>query len=329
MRRLRWLSTSPSMSRLVILMALAMALAFALPDTTEATTFDEVKKLTASDGQVGDDFGVSVAVSGDIAVVGANLEDAAGSDAGAAYVFQRNEGGADNWGELKKLTASDAEAYDYFGYSVAVSGETAVVGAWVEDSGGSFAGAAYVFQRNEGGVDNWGEVKKLTASDAEASDQFGASVAVDGDTAVVGAIGEGAGGSFAVAAYVFQRDDGGADNWGEVKKLTASNAEAEDFFGASVAVSGATTVVGAVGEDAGASFAGAVYVYQRDEGGAGNWGEVTKVTGGSRGNDGFGRVVAVDGDTVVAGATSRGRAPYHGAAYLFDLGPNRRLRLLR
>ena len=246
-----------SVSKLVILVGLAMALAFALPDTTEATAFNEVKKITASDAQVADDFGVSVAVSGDTAVVGANLEDAAGTDAGAAYVFQRNEGGAGSWGELKKLTASDAEAYDYFGYSVAVSGDTAVVGAWVEDSGGSFAGAAYVFQRNEGGVDNWGEVKKLTASDAEASDQFGASVAVNGDTAVVGAIGEGAGGIFAGAAYVFQRDDGGADNWGEVKKLTASNAEAADFFGASVAVSGDTAVVGAFGEDAGASFAGA------------------------------------------------------------------------
>ncbi len=308
------------MSRLVILVGLAMALALALPDTTEATAFNEVKKLIASDAQVGDDFGVSVAVSGDIAVVGANLEDAPGSDAGAAYVFQRNEGGAGNWGQLKKLTASDAEAYDYFGYSVAVSGDTAVVGAWVEDSGGSFAGAAYVFQRNEGGVDNWGEVKKLTASDAEASDQFGASVAVNGDTAVVGAIGEGAGGIFAGAAYVFQRDDGGADNWGEVKKLTVSDAEAADFFGASVAVSGDTAVVGAVGEDAGASFAGAAYVYQRNEGGAGNWGEVKKLLASDAGvDDWFGWSVAVSGDTAVVGARFEDAGGSDaGAAYVFQ-----------
>ena len=84
-------------------------------------------------------------ISGDTAVVGARFEDAEGSDAGAAYVFQRDQGGADNWGEVKKLTASDAEADDFFGLSVAVSGDTAVMGAHFGDAGGSHAGAAYVF----------------------------------------------------------------------------------------------------------------------------------------------------------------------------------------
>ncbi|MCH7811779.1 MAG: FG-GAP repeat protein, partial [Chloroflexi bacterium] len=92
--------------------------------------------------------------------------------------------------EVKKLTASDAQAGDQFGWSVAVSGETIVVGALGEDAGGTSAGAAYVFQRDQGGAGNWGEVTKLTASDAQAGDKFGWSVAVSGDTAVVGAVGE-------------------------------------------------------------------------------------------------------------------------------------------
>ncbi len=93
-----------------------------------------------------------MAVSGDTAVVGAIGEDAGGSGAGAAYVFQRDQGGADTWGEVKKLTASDAQAADSFGWRVAVGGDTAVVGAHGEDAGGSAAGAAYVFERNEGGA---------------------------------------------------------------------------------------------------------------------------------------------------------------------------------
>ncbi len=222
---------------------------------------DKARKLLASDIEADDRFGFSVAISGDFAVVGAQLEDAGGSAAGAAYVLQRNEGGAENWGEVKKLTASDAQAGDQFGYSVAVSGDTVVVGANDEDSAGSGTGAAYVFRRNHGGADNWGEVKKLIASDAQGGDNFGWSVTVSGDTVVVGAYVEDAGGSAAGAAYVFQRNQGGTDNWGEVKKLTASDAETGDLFGISVAVSGDTIVVGAWVEDAGGSDAGAAYVF--------------------------------------------------------------------
>ena len=105
----------------------------------------EVKKLLASDSEAGDNFGWSVAMSGDTAIVGARREDAGGSQAGAAYVLQRDEGSADNWGEVQKLTASDAEAEDLFGFSVAVSGDTVVVGARLAEAGDVRAGAAYVF----------------------------------------------------------------------------------------------------------------------------------------------------------------------------------------
>jgi len=287
---------------------------------TKAASFDEVKKLVASGAEAGDKFGVSVAVSEDTAVVGAYFEDAGGALAGAAYVFQRDQGGTDNWAEVKKLTASDAQADDHFGVSVAISGNTAVVGAYFEDAGGQLAGAVYVFQRDQGGVNNWGEVRKLTASDAQAFDLFGSSVAVSGDTIVVGALGEDAGGEDAGAAYVFQRDQGGADNWGEVAKLAAADAEADDLFGRSVAISDDTAVVGAQHESAGGFRAGAAYLYQRDEGGADNWGEAKKLTASdAQAFDVFGYSVAISGDAAVAGAYAESAGgSFAGAAYVFQ-----------
>ena len=115
----------------------------------------------------------------------------------AAYVFQRDQGSTGNWGEVRKLNASGR---------VAISGDLAVMGAFAEnDTEGPDAGTAYAFERNLGGADNWGELPKLTASDAEAHDHFGSSVAASGDTAVVGAPFEDAGGGEAGAAYVFQQ----------------------------------------------------------------------------------------------------------------------------
>jgi hypothetical protein len=308
------------MKRLIIVaVGLAMLSGLAAPYGAEAQPVSEVKKVTASDAQDTDFFGWSVAVSGDTAVVGAIYEDGAGTDRGAAYLFERDQGGAGNWGEVKELTASDTQDNDFFGYSVAVSGDTAVVGAIYEDGAGTDRGAAYVFKRDQGGAGNWGEVKKLTASDAQDTDYFGYSVAVSGDTAVVGAHFEDGAGTDRGAAYVFGRDQGGAGNWGEVKKLTASDAQDNDLFGDSVAVSKDTAVVGAISEDGAGSDRGAAYLFERDQGGAGNWGEVKKFTASdAQDNDLFGNSVAVSGDTAAVGAVFEdGAGAIRGAAYVF------------
>ena len=257
----------------------------------------EVKRLTASDAANGAGFGVSVAISGDTALVGA--WNPGGMLSGAAYVFQRDQGGTDNWGEVKKLTASDASFGVLFGHSLAISDDTAVIGSF--DNAGT--GAAYVYGRDEGGTDNWGEVKKLTASDAEAEDIF-VFVGVSGDTVIVGAPREDTPAADAGAAYVFGRDEGGPDNWGEVTKLTASDAQAGIFFGTSVAVNGETAVVGA--EDLDGLNEGAAYVFERNAGGLDNWGEVAKLTASDGGpGDRFGGAVGVSGVTVVVGASSK------------------------
>ena len=164
------------MKKLTILIGLAMTVALVLVAGASAASLSEVKKLTASDAQAGDQFGISVALSGDTAVVGANGEDAGGTNAGAAYVLQRDQGGADNWGQVTKLTASDAQANDFFGISVALSGDTAVVGANEEDAGGSGAGAAYVF--GPGFVGGIAELPEVAGAPLETGGSSGGSAGV-------------------------------------------------------------------------------------------------------------------------------------------------------
>jgi hypothetical protein len=217
-----------------------------------------------------------------------------------------------------KLTADDAQIDDYLGGSVAVSGDTAVVGARGEDGGPgnplNYAGAAYVFSRNQGGAGNWGQVAKLTAADAQDFDFFGGSVAISGDTIVVGANGEDGGPGDplpdAGAAYVFERDQGGAGAWGQAAKLTAADAQADAIFGVSVAVSGSTVVVGASRDDGPLPDAGAAYVFERNQGGTGAWGQAAKLTADDpRTNDSFGISAAISGETIIVGAWAEDGGP--------------------
>ena len=188
--------------------------------TREFGVWRQSAKLTASDGAAGDRFGYSVAVDGDTAVAGAFGDADNGSASGSAYVFTREFG---LWRQSAKLTASDGAAGDRFGYSVAVDGDTAVAGAFGDADNGSASGSAYVFTR-ESGV--WSQSAKLTATDGARGDYFGWSVAVDGDTAVVGALFDDDNGSQSGAAYVFTRESG---VWSQSAKLTSSDGAAGDL----------------------------------------------------------------------------------------------------
>ena len=205
------------------------------------TTWPQQAKLTASDAATGDGFGDSVAISGSTAVVGAPNKI---SHTGAAYVFLRS---GTTWSQQAKLTASDGAAGDSFGgYSLAISGSRAVVGAYGKNSN---AGAAYVFVRS--GI-TWPQRAKLTASDGAAGDYFGNSVAISGTTVLVGAWGNN---SATGAAYVFVPS---GTSWSQQAELTEPDAVAGDGFGSYVAISGSTALVGAPGKN---SNAGAVYVF--------------------------------------------------------------------
>jgi hypothetical protein len=284
----------------------------------------EVGKLTASDGTSNDYFGHSVSISGDTVVVGAYADDDNGTNSGSAYTFGRDQGGADAWGQVAKLTASDGASLDGFGYSVSISGDTVVVGAYRDDDLGSESGSAYVFGRDQGGGDAWGQVAKLTASDGASYHQFGSSASISGDTVVVGAYGDDDNGSRSGSAYVFGRDQGGADAWGHVAKLTASDGASYDYFGWTVSISGNTIVVGANGDDDKGSESGSAYVFGRDQGGGDAWGQVAKLTASDgASSDVFGSSVSISGDTVVVGVyLDDDNGADSGSAYVFgrDLG---------
>jgi hypothetical protein len=235
----------------------------------------QVAKLTSPEGATDDWFGASVSVSGDILVAGAHGAAVGGSDdQGAAYVFARNQGGADAWGQVAKLTAADGTALDWFGWSVAVSDDTVIVGAPYAAVGGNRTqGAAYLFYRNQGGADAWGQVAKLTADDGAAYDFFGISTAVNYGVAIVGAHGADVGGSDDQgAAYVFYRNQGGADAWGQAASLNDADGAALDRFSWSVSLSGDIAALGVPYADVGGNHAqGAAYLFTRDPGGAEAW----------------------------------------------------------
>lgn len=214
-----------------------------------------------------------------------------------------------------KLIGSNGTAGDELGTSAALSGDTAVVGAPLDDTGGTSAGIAYVFQQNHGGTNNWGEVEALQAGDVFAGDRFGTSVAIDGDFVVVGAEGES---TNTGAAYIFHRDEDGTDAWGQVLKLTASDAATGDSFGSSVAIDGDSIVVGARAEDrTGCTNCGAAYVFEHDGPNRDDWTQVAKLTGSeAAGADGMGTSVAIDVDTIVVGAP-QGSGTTEGKAYVF------------
>ncbi len=269
------------------------------------SSWSEQAKLTASDPSRRVFFGRSVAVSGDTAVIGApNLR----KSSGAAYVFVRT---GSTWSEQAKLVASDAASRDHFGISVAVSGDTVVVGAYGDDDGGTDSGSAYVFVRS-GTI--WSEQDKLVASDAAPDDRFGSSVAASGDTAVVGAYRDDDAGTNSGSAYVFVRS---GTMWSEQAKLLGSDAALGDSFGFSVAVSGDTAVVGALGDDDAGSSSGSAYVFVRN---GMMWSEQAKLVASDAAlDDKFGSSVAVSVDTAVVGAYSDDDAGTDsGSAYVFE-----------
>ena len=308
-------------------------------------------KLTADDAAANDEFGISVAVHGDAIVVGAHQNDADenDNDEGAAYVFTKVSG---VWGQAAKLTADDAAANDKCGISVAVDSDemdvdTVVVGAHLHDAtiGGNpvgNSGAVYVFDEPSGGWADATETAKLTANDGAVDDEFGISVAVHGETVVVGAHLENANDddvdttddvADSGAAYVFTKpatdvNDDDSEDWkdwaslddegkaGLTAKLTASDGTADDEFGISVTIDADTVVVGAYLDDNNGKDSGSAYVFTQDSNG---WSQKTKLTGPSRGRDYWlGYSVAVVGNTVLAGAyQSNISGPDSGAVYLW------------
>jgi hypothetical protein len=276
--------------------------------------------ISGNDTGVEDRFGIAVAIEGDLAVVGAY----GNQPYGAAYVFQRIPGNG-YWEQIKKLTPADGGVGDYFGVSVAISGNTVLVGAlWHDPAGVKDAGAAYVFERNTGGTNNWGQVAKLTlGASAATGDELGIAVALEGSIAVVGAHRRDVSATDTGAAAVFYRDRGGANKWGLVTLITASDPGENDYLGYALSLSGDTLLVGAYGANLpGATDAGAAYLFRQHSGGADHWGQVKKLTAVDAAvGDAFGLALALDFGTAVVGAYLDDHSGYSdaGSAYVFAI----------
>lgn len=212
-------------------------------------------KITASDADSQDRFGISVAASGDWLLVGAYFDDERGEDAGAAYLFHLEQG---QWIQHAKLTADPPGARDEFGYAVALEGGTAMVGARYHDAHGGDSGAVYVFTEANGA---WTQTATLTPDDAAAFARFGDSVAKLGDVAIIGADHDDDRGTSSGAAYVFRRT---GDAWIQQSKLIGHDTSAGDEAGHAVALSTGSALVGARLDDDWGMDSGSVFVFRPD-----------------------------------------------------------------
>lgn len=219
------------------------------------STWSQGAKLTASDGLAGDLFGISVALSKDTLLVGADLHDERSTNAGAVYVFTKEDA---SWSQQAKLMADDAANTDIFGVRVALHGDTALISARRDDDDamGVDAGSAYVFVR-KGTV--WHQQAKLTAPDGSADDRFGRGVALSENTAVISAMHQDDKGTNSGSAYIFTRTN---DSWHYNKQITAEDADKEDLFGWNIALSDSTLVVGAIKNDDKGNDSGSAYVFE-------------------------------------------------------------------
>jgi len=296
------------LKRLFLTLVFSSFLLSSIFSFTPAHSLDlsEIIKIAASDALPFDNFGGGVSISGDTAIVGAHLHD----DEGAAYIYEKNGG---TWTQVAKLTASDATSGDRFGDGVSISGDTAIVGAPAGEDGVGDSGVAYIFEKPGGGWVDATEDAKLSASDAAFNDLFGFVVSISGDTAIVGAIQDD---SEAGSAYIFVKPGGGWVDATEDAKLTASDAQQNDFFGWSVSISGDTALVSASGNGI---FSGAAYIFEKPGGGWVDATEDAMLTASDVANDDFfGISVSISGASALVGSFNDDDAGSNaGAVYVF------------
>ncbi len=292
----------------------------------------EQQELVASDAAAEDQFGYSIALSGDYAIVGAYFKTINGNAGqGAAYIFARNIT-TNTWTQQARLTASDGAASDVFGYKVAIVGDVAMVSARGKKVGNNAQqGAVYVFTRTG---TTWAQQQKLVASDGAANDSFGSSLDISGNYAIIGAYGK----DIVVlenglltthtdqgAAYIFKQT-GTPATWSQQQRISASDGAAQNYFGVSASIAGNYAVVGVLSKNTGFGTKGAAYVFKQgvDSSQPTSWGEQTVLSSYyANANDYFGISVSFSGDYILVGSsqlTVNGNAN-QGGAYLYKRDP--------
>lgn len=282
-------------------------------------TATETAKLLAPDGEDGDNFGWAAGISGDNIIIGAYGDDVNGSNSGSAYIFEKPAVGWTGVPDIDKETPIPylSNAAENYGISVSMDGSYAVVGAKGYNGG---RGCAYVLHNTGTG---WETLARLTASDEAGDADFGCSVSICGDYIVVGADYSECTGSKIGSAYVFKKPATGWTDATETAKLTASDGAGNDYFGASVSISGEYIVVGAWADDNNGNNSGSAYIYKMPVAGWTDATETAKLTASDGAAwDYFGNTVSISGDDVVIGAVGNDdNGDNSGSAYVFEKPP--------
>ena len=273
-----------------------------------------IKTINAPNLPTGDNniqFGVSVSLNNNMLAVGARLEEDVYNDDGVAYIFYKDQGGVDNWGQVKRITCPIGSSGFYFGEGIDIKNNTLVITARrTNQTGFVQSGSGFVFKKDEGGADNWGYVKRILPYEPKRYGSLGMITSMNNDASriMIGSrIATSSNGYAGGAAEIFYKDQGGTDNWGGVKDITPyGDLKGTNSFaieGAGVDFAGDIIAVGAVTDGEGAASAGAVYIFERDFGGLGNWGVRKKLIY----NDddayrcGSNNAIALDGDMLAVG----------------------------
>jgi hypothetical protein len=257
----------------------------------EGKSWVQHQKLLPVDVALGDQFGNAVAVDGETILIAACGDNAPAPDSGSAYVYLFD--GA-NWIQSKKLIADDAAAGDFFGRSLTMDGDDAIIGADGDDDIASAAGSAYVFHHDGA---TWVQEQKLHAPDGQALDSFGWSTSISNDAILIGAFRDDDNGTSSGSAHVFRHHE---SSWTHEQKLMPKDAAANDLFGISVSIAGDHAIIGASLDDDLGIDSGSAYCYRFD---GATWKPNAKITAadGSEFN-GFGYSVALWGDAMIAGS---------------------------
>ncbi|MDJ0518872.1 MAG: FG-GAP repeat protein [Trichodesmium sp. MO_231.B1] len=270
--------------------------------TAPANAFD--LKLTAPDGSAFDQFGRSVALSDNTAIIGSIGDDDNRESSGSAYLFDTTTGSL-----LQKFSAPDGSALDQFGRSVALSDNTALIGAWGDDDKGTDSGSAYLFDTTTGSL-----LQKFIAPEGSEGDNFGVSVALSNNTALIGAWGDDNNGESSGSAYLFDTTTGSL-----LQKFIAPDGSEGDVFGLSVALSDNTALIGSVGDDDNGESTGSAYLFDTT---TGSLLQKFSAPDGSA-LDQFGRSVALSDNTALIGSVGDDdNGESSGSAYLFDTNTN-------
>jgi Ca2+-binding RTX toxin-like protein len=272
--------------------------------------WEHTQQLTDPTAANSDHFGHGVSLDGDRALIGAHLDAGGGSDRGAAHIFDLV---GDTWEHTQELTDPSPADGDFFGRAVSLDGDRALIGAHLDDGGGTDRGAAHIFDLDAG---TWEHTQQLTDPTAADFDFFGFAVSLDGDRALIGAHLDAGGGINRGAAHIF---DLTAGNWQHTQELTDPTAADTDFFGFAVSLDRDRALIGAP-TDNGEAFAdsGAAHIFDLT---AGNWQHTQQLSDpNTAGGDQFGFAVSLDGNRALVGARfDAGAGSARGAAHIFDL----------